>query len=143
MKDTIDVELRFAEDESRQSPGILTGTLMTYETRASDRPEMFEMNALEWDKDGIVIYEMHNQTAPILRAIPYVEGRAVKINAPFPNTTRGRDAATNLREGVLKGMSVEFKAIKQSFSTGVRSISKAMLRGAGLVVNPAYTDSGR
>ena len=141
MKDTIDVELRFAEDESRQSPGILTGTLMTYETRASDRPEMFEQDSLEWAADGIVIYEQHNPHAPILRAIPFVEGREVKINAPFPNTTRGRDAAENLREGVLKGMSVEFKAIQQSFKTGVRSISKAMLRGAGLVVNPAYTDS--
>ena len=136
MKDTIDVELRFAEDESRQSPGILTGTLMTYETRASDRPEMFEQDSLEWAADGIVIYEQHNPHAPIVRAIPFVEGREVKINAPFPNTTRGRDAAENLREGVLKGMSVEFKAIQQSFKTGVRSISKAMLRGAGLVVQP-------
>ena len=62
MKDTIDVELRFSEDESRQSPGILTGTLMTYETRASDRPEKFEQDSLEWAKDGIVIYEQHNHT---------------------------------------------------------------------------------
>ena len=52
--------------------------------------------------DGIVIYEQHNPTRPIVRAIPFVEGREVKINAPFPNTTRGRDAAENLREGVLK-----------------------------------------
>ena len=141
LTDRIDVEIRFKEDESRQSPGILTGTLMTYETRASDRPETFEQDSLEWADDGIVIYEQHNPHAPIVRAIPFVEGREVKINTPFPNTTRGRDAAVNLREGVLKGLSVEFKAVRQSFRSGVRSISKAMLRGAGLVVEPAYTDS--
>ena len=141
LTDRIDVEIRFKEDESRQSPGILTGTLMTYETRASDRPETFEQDSLEWPDDGIVIYEQHNPHAPIVRAIPFVEGREVKINTPFPNTTRGRDAAVNLREGVLTGLSVEFKAVRQSFRSGVRSISKAMLRGAGLVVAPAYSDS--
>ena len=141
MKDRIDVEIRFKEDESRQSPGILTGTLMTYETRASDRPEIFEQDALEWADDGIVVFEMHNPHAPIVRVIPFLEGRALKINAPFPNTTRGRDAATNLREGVLKGLSVEFKAVRQSYRSGVRSISKAMLKGAALVIEPAYTDS--
>ena len=33
---------------------------MTYETRASDRPETFEQDSLEWADDGIVIYEQHN-----------------------------------------------------------------------------------
>ena len=32
--DTLTCEIRLAEDESRQSPGRLVGTLLTYEVRA-------------------------------------------------------------------------------------------------------------
>ena len=39
-------EVRFAEDPSRLSPGRLTGTLVTYEVRAKDRPELFARGAL-------------------------------------------------------------------------------------------------
>ena len=141
MKDEIVVEVRFTEDETRQSPGRLTGTLMTYGERARDRPEMFEQDSLEWEANGILVREQHNRQAPIVRAIPFVEGREVKIDTPLPNTTRGRDAAVNLREGVFTGLSVEFKAIRQSYRSGVRSISKALLRGAGLVDSPSYKDS--
>ena len=136
-----DLEVRFAEDESRQTPGRLTGTLMRYGVRASDRPEMFEQDALSWPDDGVVVYEQHNPHAPILRAIPFVEGREVKIDQPFPNSTRGRDAAESMRAGVLRGLSVEFRAVKQSYHSGLRSISKAILGGAGLVVKPAYSDA--
>ena len=141
MTDKIDLEVRYSVDESRNTPGRLTGTLMRYGVRASDRPEMFEDGALSWPDDGIVVYEVHNPHAPILRAVPFVEGREVRIDAEFPNTTRGRDAAESMRSGVLRGLSVEFRAIKQSYRSGLRSISKAMLGGAGLVVKPAYSDS--
>ena len=33
--DNLLVEVRFAEDETRQSPGRLTGTLLTYSKRAA------------------------------------------------------------------------------------------------------------
>ena len=39
-------------DESRLSPGRLTGTLITYETRAADRPELFAAGSLYWPDDG-------------------------------------------------------------------------------------------
>ena len=64
--------------------------------------------ALTWPKEGILINEMHNRQAPILRAVPYLDGDEVKIDTPVPNTTRGRDAVTNIREGVWTGLSVEF-----------------------------------
>ena len=39
-------EVRYESDESRQGPGRLTGTLIVYETRANDRPEMFMADSL-------------------------------------------------------------------------------------------------
>lgn len=141
MTDTLLIEVRWAEDETRASPGRLVGTLLTYGERAGDRPEVFARGALEWAKNGVVINEQHNRQAPILRAVPFLDGDAVRIDQPFPNTTRGRDAATNLREGVYTGLSVEFGALAEGRRGSLREIRRAMLTGAALVDKPAYTGS--
>ena len=139
--DALNIEVRFEQDETRQSPGRLTGTLLTYETRAGDRPEVFESGALQWPDGGIVINEQHNRQAPIVRAIPFVDGNEVKVDAPLPNTQRGRDAAENVREGVLTGLSIEFRAVKQVWRGNLRVIQQAVLGAAGLVDKASYTDS--
>ena len=43
-------EIRFEEDESRLSPGRIVGTLIQYETRASDRPEMVMAGAFKFSR---------------------------------------------------------------------------------------------
>ena len=49
------IPLEYRQDETRESPGMLSRCLMTYGTTAKDRPEMFEMNAPPlgsvWDFD--------------------------------------------------------------------------------------------
>ena len=64
--DKLVFEIRQAEDPSRESPGRLVGTLLTYEERARDRNEVFRRGALTWPADGILINEQHNRQAPIL-----------------------------------------------------------------------------
>ena len=83
------IPLECRADDSNTSPGLLSGVLMTYGTRANDRPEMFEQDALHWPAEGILVREQHNRQAPIVRAIPYLEGREVRINAPLLNDTQG------------------------------------------------------
>ena len=141
--DNLLVEIRYVEDESRQSPGRLTGTLLTYGERARDRPERILDNALRWDETGIVIYEQHERTAPIVRALPFLENRELRIDVALPNSTRGRDAAENVRTGLLTGLSVEMlkRSIVASYVGGVREIRSAMLAGAGLVDLAAYKNS--
>ena len=134
-------EIRFSADDTRQTPGRLSGTLLTYGKRAGDRPERFANGSLRWSADGILINEQHNRQAPIVRAIPFLDGDAVKINVSLPNTQRGRDAATNVREGVLTGLSVEFRALRDKYVDGVREVREAMLDAAGLVDSPSYKDS--
>ena len=141
MEDVIGCEVRFAVDDSRLSPGRLIGTLVAYETRAKDRPEMFMADSLYWPELGIIIDEQHNREAPILRAIPVLEGRELKIDAKIPDTQRGRDAATNVREGVLTGLSVAFRAERVTHSNGIREIRRAYVPRAGLVDSPSYGDS--
>ena len=135
------IEVEYRQDESRQSPGRLTGVLLPYEVRAGDRPELFESDALYWLDGGILIREMHQRDRPILRAVPFQDGNTVRIDQPFPDTTAGRDAATNLREGVYTGLSVEFKAERETRRGNLRVIQRARLTGAGLVDYPSYRDA--
>ena len=129
-------------DESRQSAGRLVGTLLTYGERASDRAEVFLPGALKWPAAGVIVNEQHNRQAPILRAVPTLAGNAVQIDAPIPDTQRGRDAATNIRAGVYTGLSVEFHAEDETRSAdGTREIRAAVLGGAGLVDSASYTGS--
>ena len=139
--ETLLVPIEIRQDETRQSPGVLTGTLMTYETRARDRAEMFRTGAFRWPVDGFNVNAQHNRQAAIVRVTPFVEDGAVKISAPLPNTTAGRDAAENIRTGVWTGLSVEFQAELEKREGGMRRIEKAFLAGAALVDTPSYGDS--
>ena len=143
MSDNLLVEIRYVEDDTRQSPGRLQGTLLTYGELARDRPELFMPDALTWPDDGIVINEQHNRQSPVVRALPFVEGRELRIDAALPNTTRGRDAATNVKEGVLTGLSVEFAraGVVASLVNGVRTIRSARLVAAALVDLSSYAGS--
>ena len=133
------VELR--EDETRQSPGRLVGTALTYGERASDRAEVFEAGALTWDPAGIVVNRQHARTAPIMRVVPEVRGLAVVIDAPLPDTLIGRDTAAEVRAGLFRGLSIEFKAVRQAYRNGIRYIQEAGLFAVGLVDTPSYAGS--
>ena len=64
------------------------------------------------------------------------------VDAPLPDTSAGRDAAREIRSGLMVGLSVEFHANRQRYGGGVRRITSASLLGAGLVHNPQYIGSG-
>ena len=135
------VKIELREDAERRGPGILEGVLLTYNQRASDRAEVFSPGALSWPAGGVVLREQHNRQAPIARFVPKVEGLEVRATIPLPDTQRGRDAALMVRNGTLRGLSVEFLAEEEGHSGGVREIRRARLAGVGLVDDPAYPGS--
>ena len=139
--ETLVIPIEIRQDESRQSPGRLVGTLLTYETRAGDRREIFTAGALHWPEDGFNVNVQHNRQAAVVRVVPFLDAGAVKIDAPLPNTTAGRDAAENVRTGVYTGLSVEFRAELERRDAGLRRIDRGLLAGAALVDVPSYTDS--
>ena len=134
-------EVRFAEDETRQSPGRLTGVLMPYETRAVDRAELFELGALKWPPDGVLVRRMHDRSRPLVKVLPFMDGTDLRIDAALPNSTAGRDTAEELRSGLLTSLSVEFSATKETRRNGMRVIQKAILGGAGLVDFGSYSEA--
>ena len=143
MMEQLLIPLEYRQDETRESPGLLSGILMLYGTKANDRPELFEQDAFHWPESGILIREQHNRQAPIVRAVPFLEGRELRINAPLLNNTRGRDVAESMKgpHPVYTGLSVEFRAEKETRRGGLRVISRAFLGGAGLVDTPSYLES--
>ena len=133
--------IEYREDASRLSPGRLEGTLIEYEIRASDRPERFTTDSLSWPDDGIVLNLSHDRKRPILRFLPEQRGKAIVVDIALPDTQDGRDAATLVRNGTLRGLSVEFQAQDERMADGIREIRSAKLLAAGLVDNPSYAGS--
>ena len=73
-----------------------------------------------------------------MRVLPTLVGDELRIDQALPDTVAGRDAATEIRGGLMRGLSVSFQAGKQSFAGGVRRISSAAMTAVGLVDDPSY-----
>ena len=138
MNDEIRCAIEYRDDATRESPGRLTGTILTYGQRAKDRPEVFEKGALTWPADGVVLNRQHARGAPIMRVIPEVRGEALVIDQALPDTLAGRDAAAEVRQGLMRGLSVSFQAVRDEYRAGVRRIKSAGMTAIGLVDSPSY-----
>ena len=145
MRTEIRCKVELREDDTRQSPGRLYGVLLRYLERASDRPELFERGSIDLDaikaNGGIVVNRQHTRAAPIMRVTPELRGDELVIDQALPDTQAGRDAAVEIRSGLMRGLSVEFKAIRARMVSGVRRISAATLVAGGLVDDPSYAGS--
>ena len=142
MDNFLTCELRYEADPNRDSPGRLTGTLLRYLEPAHDRPEIFEPGALFWD-DDLILNIQHDRAQPIMRFTPYVEGLDVKVDAMLPDRTIGRDVASAVKDGTLRGLSVEIDraSVQSQMVNGVRRISRARLVAAGVVDSGSYKNS--
>ena len=138
MNNEIRCKVSCEEDRTRSGPGRLTGTLLTYGERATDRAELFERGALTWPSDGVVLNRQHERSRAIMRVVPEVRGEAIVIDQALPDTLAGRDAASEIRSGLMRGLSVSFEAGRQAFVGGVRHIQSAALTAVGLVDDPSY-----
>ena len=131
---------RTAPLEIRATGKTLTGEAVRYGQRATDRPERFEAGAfaplgplalnLQHDR-GIVLATTGDRLA-----VTDTE-QALEVRAELQPGA----ALTLLRRGVLRGLSVEFRALAERTEGGVRVIERATLEALGLVDAPAY--SGR
>ncbi len=136
-------DVTLAEDVTRESPGHLTGVLVTYGEVARDRNDVYDMESLTWEDGGIVLNEMHERKQAIKRFEPYLDGAALRIDMPLPSTQRGRDAATMLRDKTYTGLSIEVErsSIIATYRAGVRHISRGKLMAAALVDKAAFVGS--
>ena len=148
------LERRFASFEFRSSdgaPGVLSGVAIRYGDRAEIGPgvfERFEPGAFGPDvaQSTVVCNRQHNRAAPLGRAggLLRLSDTPIELRAELrlPDTEAGRDTATLVREGVLRGFSIEFAAERDRIEGGnTRVVERATLSGLSVVDDPAYGES--
>ena len=138
MNDEIRCSVELRADETRQGPGRLVGRIVRYGERALDRAELFEPGSLTWPADGVVLNRQHVRGAPIMRVIPIERNGELLIDQPLIDSSAGRDAALEIKAGLMTGLSVSFQAQRQAFAGGVRRIQLAAMTAVGLVDKASY-----
>ena len=126
-------------------PGILSGVAMRFGDTAvlPWGRERFEPGSLSADPDGVILNVQHDRGRPLSR---FPDGGlelefradALEVRAAVADTTDGRDAVALVRAGVLRGLSVEFRADAERLVDGVRVVTRARLSGIAVVDDGAY-----
>ena len=146
VEDAVNTEIRcsieYRDDPERMGPGRIVGTMLAYgETITHSKgPERFEPRSLQWGDDGVVLFDSHDETPrrPVGIVHPVQSDTEARIEHVLEDTPAGRRVAQAVREGKIKGLSVEFKSVAETRDNGLRRIAKAWLVGLALVADPAY-----
>lgn len=129
--------LELREDETRQSPGRLSGVILEVGRVASDRREVFTPGSVRWPANGVRLLAEHRGRM-VTRFEPVVDGSEIRIDHPLPDTALGREVAAEVRAGRKAGLSVEFYATEERSVQGVREVRGALVDAAAVVESPAY-----
>ena len=133
--------IELADDGTREGPGRVTGVLLVYGERASDRPMIFAENALSWEGGGVVLNLQHDRTKHLARFAPTPDGARLMVDVRLPDTAAARDAVTLIKAGVLTGLSAEVVPEAEDSVNGVRRVTKGRLIGAALVDGASFQSS--
>ena len=69
------------------------------------------------------------------------DGEALRIVADLPASREADDALVLVKANVLRGLSMEFRAVRERLEDGVRVIDQALLGAVSIVDTPAYPGS--
>ena len=139
------IERRAARGEIRVEGRKLTGTVMRYGEVSPSHKERFEIGSLRM-ADAVHLDLAHDRE----RAVAWHPGGGLELrdedgamilSAELPPIPAADRALDEIRTGKVTGLSVEFRAVKESRSGGVRVIEDAILSGVGIVQRPSYEGS--
>lgn len=148
-----DLERRFIllPDEVRAEEGRrVSGTAMRYGAVAEIPGigrERFEARAFgALDQADVILNVQHSRAEPVARTggggLELEDGPdALTFRAELLDTTVGRETVMKVRAGILRGASIEFRAVRERREAGVRVIQAATLSNIALVDRPAYDAS--
>ena len=121
---------------------VLTGTAMPYGERARIGPFTEEFRAGSLKADDVIANVMHRRDRPLARqgsGLTLTDGPgSLEIRMELPDTVDGRDTLALVRAGVLQGLSLEFRALREAWQGKHRIIESAALTGVAVVDRAAY-----
>ena len=136
------VERRAALGEIRVEGRKLTGVAMRYGEVSPSHRERFAPGAIRM-ADVVHLDLAHDRE----RVIAYMPNGglelaggddALELAADLPPIPAADRALEEIRAGKTTGLSIEFRAVKESRDGDIRVIEDAILSGVGLVGDPSY-----
>ena len=141
-----DLERRYFE--LRQGEGRrLEGTAVRYGDEAALPwgKERFEAGAFSGGMSDVRLTVQHDRGRPLARTGAGLtlddNAERLALAAELPATREADDTMTLVRAGVLRGLSVEFRAVVERMEGETRVISRATLGAVSVVDEPAYPQS--
>lgn len=146
------VEWRRVELRAEVDARVIAGTVIRYgdTARIASFEERFGPGALAWE--GVSLNIQHDRTRLLARHPGAgldlrTENGGVEMRATLPPTSIADEALQMVDAGLLRGFSLEFRAVDQEWQPGgmgrlpLRLVRSARLTGIGLVDSPAYSQS--
>ena len=143
------IEYRYAAMEASPGGRNVAGIAMRYGERTTIQgkfAEEFRPGAFSPIGD-VVLNWMHDRAKPLARTGEHGglqlmdSATELRAAATLPETTLADDAVELIRRGVFRGLSIEFRSLKERDAGGVRVIEKALLSGIAVVDRPAYSQA--
>ena len=139
------LERRAFEFRAEEDGSVLAGVALPYggKGRVGRFTEEFRTGGVTFAPSGVFLNVLHVPDRLLAR---YPDGgleledtpTAIKARVGLPDTNEGRDTRELVRSGVLRGFSVEFRAIRDTWTGTHRVVEEAMLYGIAVVAQPAY-----
>lgn len=140
-----ELERRFVEFRVEDEGRTLTGPVLVYgdEARFGDWREQFAPRSLRYD--DVIVNLQHDRNRPIARTgagLSLTDGPdALRARIALPDTAYAREARELVNARLLRGFSIEFRAIRDTWEGQSRTVHEAELSGLALVDRPAYPES--
>ena len=139
------LERRAFEFRAEDDGAVLAGVALPYASRGSVGrfTEEFRAGGLQFAPSGVLLNVLHVSDRLLARypdgGLELADGpAALRARVVLPDTTEGRDTRELVKAGVLRGFSVEFRALKDVWAGTHRVVEEAVLSGIGIVASPAY-----
>ena len=143
------IEYRFSTMDASAGGRNIAGTAIRYGDRASiDGKFVEEFRPGAFNPIGdVVLNWMHDRAKPLARTGEHGglqltdTDTELRAAATLPETSLADDAVELIRRGVFRGLSIEFRSLKERNAAGVRVIERAVLSGIAIVDRPAYSNA--
>ncbi len=141
------VERRAFEFRASEDGGTVEGVVIPYGQTAKiagEFSERFMPGSVAYG--DVIANRQHDRQRPLARTgggLTLTDSATeLRARIELPDTQDGRDVRELVRLGVLRGLSAEFRTVKDAWQGSERTIHEARLMGLAIVDVPAYAGAG-